>query len=341
MKSRTGNFRLGVMTLAVLTLSVASVVSHAQQNGGPPPGGPGGFGGPGPGGGRGFGGRIQPATVPIEVLTSELRLTATQAEKIKAIQSTYNKERNALMPNGGRGFGGPGGQGGPGGPGGGPGRGGQGGPPPHAPGAEGQGPGGDEQGPGGGQGGGQGGPGGGPGGGGGGQGFNREEMQARMQKMQALDKATNDKIDAVLTGEQKAMLPGLIQLLGSLQSAGIQPHALAVLNLNSDQKKRAVTIGRETDQAVQEAMQDRDFQAIQAARTKGREKIQALLTADQKTALAKFAKDHPQPRFGGPGGPGDRQGGPGGPGRPGGGPGGQGGDGPPPPPDGNGPPPAN
>jgi len=158
-------------------------------------------------------------------------------------------------------------------------------------------------------------------------------MQARMQKMQALDKATNDKINAVLTDDQKAMLPGLVQLLSGLQSAGIQPPALTVLNLTSDQKKKAVAIGKETDQAAQEAMQDRDFEAMQAARAKGRDKIQALLTADQKAALAKFAKDHPQPRFGGPGGPGGRQGGPGGPG-------GQGGDGPPPPPDGNGPPPA-
>jgi len=330
MKSRTGNFRLGVMTIAVLTLSMASVVSHAQQNGGPPPGGPGGFGGQGPGGGRGFGGgfgRIQPATIPVEVLVSELKLTAAQAEKIKAIQVAYNKERSALMPNfGGRGPGGPGGPGGR--PGGGPGGDGQGGPPPpSAPGAE-------EQGPGGGQG-----QGGGPGGPGGRQGFNPEEMQAIMQKMNALDKATNDKINAVLTDDQKAMLPGVVQLVGALQSGGIQPPALTVLNLTSVQKKQAIAIAKETDQAVQEAMQDQDFEAARAARGKSREKVQALLTADQKTALAKFAKDHPQPRFGGPGGPGGRQGGPGGPGGPPGG--GQGGDGPPPPPDGNGPPPAN
>ncbi len=295
MKSCTGTFRLGVTAITLLTLSMASIVSQAQQQGGPPPGGfggPGG-GGQGPGGGRGFGGpgggRIQPVTAPVEALTSELKLTATQVDKIKAIQTAYRKDRDSLMPN----------------------RGGQGGP---------------------GQGGGQGGPpGGGPGGG-----FDPAAMQAMMQKLQTLDKAANDKIAAVLTDDQKTTLPGVIQMMGAFQSVGIQPQALSTLKLTADQKKKAVTISKDMQQAMQQAMQDQDREAMQAARAKGQDKIQALLTQDQKTALDKFVQDHP--RQGGPGGPGGRQDGPGGPGGPGGG---QGGDGPPPPPDGNGPPPAN
>jgi hypothetical protein len=288
MKTRNG-IRFGVTAIALLTLSLASVVSHAQQDGGqggPPPGGPGGFGGgQGPGGGRGFGGpggpgggRIQPATAPVEVLASELKLTTTQADKIKAIQTAYNKDRSALMPNRG---GGPGGQGGD-----------QGGPP------------------------------------------DREAMQAMFQKMQTLDKTASDKIAAVLTDDQKTAMPGVLQMLGALQGAGIPPQALASLKLTSAQKTKAVSISKEMQTAMDQARQDQDREAMQEARSKGQTKIQSLLTSDQKAALDKFVKDHPNPQ-GGRGGFGGPGGGPGGPG------GGQGGDGPPPPPDGNGPPPAN
>ena len=273
MKSRSSNFRIGVTTLTLLTLSVAGVVSQAQQQGGPPPGGQGGQGG-----GRGFGGqgggRIQLVTTPVEVLASELKLTSEQADKIKTIQAAYRKDRDSMMPDG------------PGGPGGG-------------------------------------GQGGGPGGGG--QDGNQGGAPPDREAMQKLDKTASDKITAVLTDDQKAALPGVIQMLGALQSAGIPPQALGVLKLTSAQKQKAIAISKEMQQAIQAAMQDQDRQAMQDARTKCHDKIQALLTDEQKAALDKFAKDHP--RQGGQRGPG----GPGGPG------GGQGGDGPPP--DGNGPPP--
>ena len=305
MKSRSSNFRIGVTTLTLLTLSVAGVVSQAQQQGGPPPGGQGGQGG-----GRGFGGqgggRIQLVTTPVEVLASELKLTSEQADKIKTIQAAYRKDRDSMMPDG---------PGGPGGrcQGGGPGGGGQGGR------GQGGGPGG------GGQGGGPGGGGQGGGPGGGGQDGNQGGAPPDREAMQKLDKTASDKITAVLTDDQKAALPGVIQMLGALQSAGIPPQALGVLKLTSAQKQKAIAISKEMQQAIQAAMQDQDRQAMQDARTKCHDKIQALLTDEQKAALDKFAKDHP--RQGGQRGPG----GPGGPG------GGQGGDGPPP--DGNGPPP--
>lgn len=321
MKSRTGKFRLGVTALSLLTLSMVSIVAHAQgEQGGPPPGG--GFGGQGR---RGFGGpggmmgRIQPVTAPVEVLTSELKLSAAQADKIKAIQTAYNKDRAALMPNRG-GFGGPGG--GPGGPGGGPGGpgGGPAGGPPEAPGFEGDAPTGHGPYV---QGQGQGGPGG-PGGQGG--------FQAMREKMDALDKAANDKIMAVLTEEQKAALPGVIQMIGAFQAAGVQPPALVSLKPTADQKKKAITISKDMQQSMQQAMQNQDRDAMMDARAKAHDKIMALLTSEQKTALDKFNKEHPQRGFGGPGGPGGFGGPGGGPGGPGGGPGGAGGDGPPPPP---------
>ena len=185
-------------------------------------------------------------------------------------------------------------------------------------------------------GGGQGGPG---GGGPGGPPPDREAMQAMMQKMQALDKAASDKIAAVLTDDQKAALPGAIQMMEAFQSTGIPPQALDALKVTTAQKKKAIGISKEMQAAMQQAMQDQDREAMQAARAKAHDRILALLTDDQKAALDKFVKDHP----GRPGGPGGRPGGPGrgpgGPGGPGGPRGGQGGDGPPPPPDGNGPPP--
>ena len=165
-----------------------------------------------------------------------------------------------------------------------------------------------------------------------------------MQKMQALDKSASDKIAAVLNDDQKAALPGVIQMLSVFQSAGIPPQALSALNLTAGQKRQAAAIGKTMQQEMDQARQDRDRQAMQDARTKAHDKTLALLSDEQKAALAKFMKDHPRPQGGpgGPGGPGGRRGGPGGPGGPGGGPGGPGGpggDGPPPPYDGNGPPP--
>ena len=265
MKSRTGRIRIGIAAFTLLTLSMASIGAHAQQQGGPPQGGPGGGpGGRGPGGPGGpGGGRLQPATTPVAVLAAELKLTPTQADKITAIQAAYRKERDSLMPPRGGQGGNPGG-----------------GPPP-----------------------------------------DREAMQA-------LDKAASEKIVAVLNDEQKAALPGVIQMLGAFQSAGIPPQAISVLKLTSDQKKKAVSIGKAMQQEMQQAMQDQDRDAMQAIRAKAHDQILALLNDDQKAALAKFVKDHPRPK-GGPGGPGGRPGGPGGPD----------GEGPPPPPDGNGPPP--
>ena len=306
MKSRVDSVRIGFAAFTLLTLSMASIGAHAQQQGGPPPGGPGGGpGGPGGRGGRGpggpGGGRIQPATTPVDILASELNLTATQVDKIKAIQAAYRKERDSMMPGGpGRGRPGQGGSGGPGGDQ-------RGGPP-------------------------------------------DPEL---MQKMQALDKSASDKIATVLNDNQKAALPSVIQMLSAFQSADIPPQAVSALKLTADQKRQAVAIGKTMQQEMDQARQDRDRQAMQDARTKAHDKILALLTDEQKAALAKFMKDHPRPQ-GGPGGPGGPGGGPGGRrGGPGGGPGGEGppppydgngpppdGDGPPPPPSGDGPPPA-
>ena len=46
--------------------------------------------------------------------------------------------------------------------------------------------------------------------------------------------------------------------------------------------------------AMQEAGQNQDRQAMQDARTTAHDKALALLTSDQKTALAAFIKAHPQ-----------------------------------------------
>ncbi len=270
MKTRIGRIRIEVAALTLLALSSVSIVAHAQQPGGPPPGGPGGgrgFGGPG----GPPGGRIQPATAPVDALAAELKLTATQVDKIKAIQAAYRKDRDRLMPPPGN----------------------QGGAPP-----------------------------------------NREAMQA-------LDKATSDKIVAVLTDDQKAALPRVIQMLDAFQSAGVPPQVIGDLKLTDDQKNQALRINKEMQQAMQKAMQDQDRQAMMDARKKAHDEILALLTDDQKAILDKFVKDHPRRGPGGPGGPGGRRG-PGGPGGPGDGNGPPPGDGNgPPPPDGYGPPPAN
>jgi hypothetical protein len=132
--------------------------------------------------------------------------------------------------------------------------------------------------------------------------------------------------------------------LGAFGPAGIPLDILSELKLSADQKSRIVAISEKAQQDMRakmdEARQNGDFQSIFQIMQSNREAVHkqamAVLNADQRALVEKFAKEHPMR---GPGGPGGFPGGPGGgfgrPGGPGGFPGGPGG----PPPGGNPPPP--
>ncbi len=185
-----------------------------------------------------------------------------------------------------------------------------------------------------------GGPGGNPGG--------RPDMMALMTKMQSIDKAATGSIEAVLTAGQKKALPTLLKQMDTMRRAGIPAEVYSDLKLTAAQKQQMATIA-----AAAPAPQPG---AGREGMRQNREKLLAVLTADQRAKLDAYMKAHPRRGFGGPGGPGGpggfggpggpggfggHGGGRGGPGGPGGfgGPGGPDGAGGPPPPDGNGPPP--
>ncbi len=79
------------------TLSGAAALSQPPPDG-PPHGGPGGFGhGPGGPGMRG-GRQLTVVTIPAAALTAGLKLTDDQAAKISAIQDAVKTQRDTLMP---------------------------------------------------------------------------------------------------------------------------------------------------------------------------------------------------------------------------------------------------
>jgi hypothetical protein len=304
-QQRRRGIRGGMLAGLSLLVLGASSLAMAQPPGGPPPGGgpggPGGFGPPGGTGGRPgmFGPRISVANVPLAALDAELKLSAQQKQDIKQIQDSFRKEQRALMP----GF--------PGGPGRGPG-----GPPNGGP------------------------PGGSPPNGGPPNGTppDFEQMRANMEKIRSLDEKASKQIEALLTESQKMALPDALKELGDLGPTGIPFDILGDLKLTQDQKTRLIAVSKKSQEDMRkkmdEARQSGDFQSIrdlfQTSRETTHKQIMAVLTADQRTMVENFIKEHPMRSPGGfPGGPGGFGGFPGGPPRPGRGPGP--GDGPPPP----------
>lgn len=279
---------IGIATMAFL--AVAALAQEPSQGGpGGGFGGPGGQGGPppfmmgGPGGGTGLAPTSQ--LLQRKDVQAELKLTD---EQIKQIQ--------ALRPQG-RGFGGPGG-GGPGGGGfGGPGGGeGPGGPPP------GEGEGGFQ---------------GGPPPGGGEQGDGPPDFETMRKQMEAQRKKTEEKINAILTADQKTRVRQIaIQLAGSsaIADATVQKD-LTMTDAQVSKVKSLVKSQGEANRAIFEKMRngeiERDeIQTLMQKNTKIlKDELGKVLTADQQKKLAdlggaKFTATDPErgPRFGGPGG---------------------------------------
>ncbi len=284
--------RLCVMLASTVVLGSAGVLSMAQPPGGQGRGqGRGQGGGQGGGFGRRGGGPLTVASVPVEALAKPLSLTADQKTKITGIQAKYREDMRALFPQGGRG--GPGG----GRPGGGPGANAR--------------PGGAPGGPGGGA----------PVGGvrpGGGRGFGGMDP-AVMEKIRGLSQTATASIEGVLKSSQKAKLPGLLKEFQALREARIPLEVASDLKLTPDQAKRIEAVSDEQQKKMQAMFQgaarggDRNAMraSFQAMRQENQQKIDAILTADQKAAIKKYEDAHPRPGRGG-GGPGGGRGGRGG-----------------------------
>ncbi len=171
-------------------------------------------------------------------------------------------------------------------------------------------------------------------------------MQANMEKMHSLETDASSKINAVLTSDQKTVLPTLIKNIESLRATGIPAELYSKLNLTAAQKKKIADIAQQARTYMQTKMaaaqQSGDFEAARSVMDQVRQdshsKAMAVLTTEQKALVDQFIKDHPRPQGGRGFGPPNGHGGPPqdgfGPPPDGGGPGGGPQDGGPPPPDG-------
>lgn len=249
MATRNHTRRTQVLGLSVLALAAVGSLAHAQD-GGPPPGGRGGFQRGGPGNRMGPR-EMTVVSAPIGALDASLKLTADQKDKIMALQQQFQQQRREMTP-----------------------------PPPD----------------------GQGGP------------PDFQAMQANREKVQALEQQTGKQIEAILTPEQKKLLPAALKELQAMEMAGIPAPIVADLKLTADQKSKIAAIAQRSQADMQSKMRDAqqsgDFGAMrgmmQENRRQTHDRVFALLTDAQKAQVDTYVQAHPQPNRGGFGGPGGR-----------------------------------
>lgn len=144
---------------------------------------------------------------------------------------------------------------------------------------------------------------------GGGAGGNRQEM---MQKRREMTEKYNKEAIALLNDDQKKKAPELLKELTILRDAGIPLPLYSEINLTKDQKTQLEKISKELQaerrEKMQEALQSGDNQKIaemlRNMQTGRSEKVNAILTKEQKDMIEKFEKDNPQRRRPGAGGAG-------------------------------------
>jgi Spy/CpxP family protein refolding chaperone len=118
---------------------------------------------------------------------------------------------------------------------------------------------------------------------------------ANRQKLGELRTAANGEIEAVLTAEQKTKLPEVVQEISGLQQVGIPTGVIGELKLTADQKTKIAEIAKAAAEQLRGLSQEDRQTKGREIRTDASTKVQAILTADQKTAIEKWNKEHPRP----------------------------------------------
>ena len=127
-----------------------------------------------------------------------------------------------------------------------------------------------------------------------------------MDKLMALNTATDTQIKAVLTPAQQAKVPALLKYLGTLRLVGIPAQALPELKLTKDQVTKLTALANAAEPKLQQARQAQDRDQMRAIQTDTRTQAQSILTDAQKAILAKYPQRGGRRGQGGPGGPGGR-----------------------------------
>ena len=126
--------------------------------------------------------------------------------------------------------------------------------------------------------------------------------QEKVAKATAEARAANTEITAVLTGEQKGKVEGVVREFGFYQQLGIPLQVLGELKLTDDQKSKIKPIAEEMQKKVQglrAAGGQSNWQAMRQMRQDSAAKVAAILTAEQKAAIGTWRKANPMPQPGG------------------------------------------
>ncbi len=132
---------------------------------------------------------------------------------------------------------------------------------------------------------------------------------ANRQKMTDLNTQASKDILAVLTPAQKATAMAYLKDLQIYAAAGIPVGAQSEIKLTADQKKQIQAILTDEAQKTKDATaaaagdQAKLRQSRQDIRKESTDKVAAVLTAEQKTALEAYIAAHPRGRRGGAGAP--------------------------------------
>jgi Spy/CpxP family protein refolding chaperone len=115
---------------------------------------------------------------------------------------------------------------------------------------------------------------------------------ANMQKLRDLTNQANRDIEAVLTPDQMAKLREVAAVWSALRSAGIPLDLLPQLKLTADQNEKIAAIVKEMSEKLRGLSPDERRSQAKELRQDARNKIEVLLTEQQKETLRKYQAEH-------------------------------------------------
>jgi len=126
--------------------------------------------------------------------------------------------------------------------------------------------------------------------------------QEKAAKAMAEARAAKAEMTAVLTGEQRAKVDGVVREFSAYPHVGIPLQILGELKLTDDQRSRIRPIAEEMEkrlQGLRTAGGQSNLQAIRQIRQGYVARVKAILTPEQQAAIEKWRKVNPGPRAGG------------------------------------------
>ncbi|MGC8667130.1 MAG: hypothetical protein ACP5VE_03290 [Chthonomonadales bacterium] len=115
---------------------------------------------------------------------------------------------------------------------------------------------------------------------------------ANMQKLRDLTNQADRDIQALLTPEQTEKLREVAPIWSALRSAGIALDLLPQLKLTAEQNEKIAAVVKEMGEKLRGLSPDERRTQGRELRQEARNKIEALLTEQQKEVLRKYQEEH-------------------------------------------------